>query len=168
MCKYVGCSMVKRQQMKHGLRNHRLYRTWQGMMSRCYNPKATSYKYYGAEGISVCDEWHNVATFINDMFPSFIEGLTLDRKKTSKNYSKDNCRWASKEVQNRNTRKIMITNKSGYRGVYWHKHSNKWVSRISVNRINICIGYFNTALEAAKVYDNYVLSNNLEHTINGV
>ena len=30
------------------------------------------------------------------------------------------------------------------------------------------IGYFQTALEAAKAYDSYVVSNNLEHTLNGV
>lgn len=37
-----------------------------------------------------------------------------------------------------------------------------------VNNKNKFIGYFNTALDAAKAYDKYVIDNKLEHTINGV
>lgn len=153
--------------MKHGLRKHRLYRTWQQMMSRCYNEKSTSYKYYGMIGIKVCKDWHNVVTFVNDMFPTFKEGLTLDRKNSNGNYEKDNCRWATKEVQNRNTRKIMSTNVSGYRGVYLSS-GKKYQTSISVNNKIIHLGTFKTAFEAAKVRDEYIIKNNLEHTRNFV
>ena len=34
-----------------------LYREWGYMKNRCYNPNSDSYKYYGARGIIICDEW---------------------------------------------------------------------------------------------------------------
>ena len=84
------------------------------------------------------------------------------------NYEKENCRWANKSTQQRNTRKLISTNKSGYRGVTWHKAKKKWNAQIKVNYKRIHLGSFLTALDGAKAYDKYVIDNNLEHTINGV
>lgn len=151
---------------KHNLSNHRLYGTWLQMIQRCNNPKSKYYKNYGGRGISVCNEWLDINSFINDMFPSFIEGLTIDRENPNGNYEKSNCRWATKQVQNRNTRKLQSNNTSGYRGVYWEKRCNKWFAQIMVNYKRICIGYFDNKLDAAKAYDKYVIDNNLEHTLN--
>lgn len=39
-------------------------------------------------------------------------------------------------------------NKSGYRGVSWHKPLRKWVVKVSHNGRNIHVGYFSTAEEA--------------------
>ena len=39
---------------------------------------------------------------------------------------------------------------------------------IVVNYEKIFLGSYNTQIEAAKAYDSYVISNKLEHTINGV
>lgn len=164
-----GCYNKQRRletKTTHGLTHHRLYKTWQGMMARCYSHKSPSYKYYGEIGISVCKEWHNVENFINDMYPTFCEGLTLDRKESSKNYYKDNCRWSNLDVQSRNTRILRSTNTSGYRGVNLKKGRNKYTSQILVSRKRIYLGTYNTAIEAAKAYDNYVIENNLEHTLN--
>ncbi len=33
------------------------YKRWDSMKQRCYNPKSNSYKWYGAKGVYVCDEW---------------------------------------------------------------------------------------------------------------
>ena len=150
----------------HNLRNHRLYKTWLGMLHRCNNPKAAGYKNYGGRGIEVCERWLKVENFIEDMFPTFQEGLTLDRKDTNGNYSPDNCRWSKRTTQTRNTRKIWSHNTSGYRGVSYYKLRNKWASCITVNRKNKFLGYFEDKIEAAKAYDKYVIDNNLEHTRN--
>ena len=152
--------------IKHNLRHHRLYNVWKSMKARCTNPKNTNYKSYGGRGITVCDKWLDINNFIDDMYPSFVEGLTLDRKENDKGYSKDNCRWATKIVQSRNTRRIRSNNTSGYRGVSWCASKNKWVSQITVNFLVIFIGRFNTSLESALAYDKYIANNNLEHTKN--
>jgi len=44
--------------------------------------------------------------------------------------------------QNQYNKTICSNNTSGSRGVSWHKKSNSWVVRISVNHKNKSIGYF--------------------------
>lgn len=148
----------------HNLTKHRLYGTWKMMMARCYNINHKFYSHYGENGITVCDEWHNPEAFINDMFPSFIEGLTLDRKESSDNYNKDNCRWSDKTTQARNIKTDRKNNTSGYKGVSILR--NKYQASISLNGKSIYLGVFNNSIDAAKVYDNYIIKNNLEHTKN--
>ena len=161
----MSCGCIKKT---HGLTYHRLYKTWNGMMQRCLNKKHPGYKDYGGRGINVCERWKDIKNFIDDMFPDFQEGLSLDRKDNNKGYSKENCRWINETIQNRNRRVIQKNNTSGFRGVYWCKDINKWKAVIGVNSKYKHLGYFVDKLEAAKVYDKYVLDNNLEHTINGV
>lgn len=151
---------------KHNLTNHRLYSVWYGMINRCTNPKSKDYKYYGGRGIIICKEWLEVKNFINDMYPTFIEGLTLDRINVNGNYEPNNCRWANNNIQHRNTRLLQSNNTSGYRGVCWHKVKRKWHCKIMVDYKNKHLGYFNTIIEAAKVYDQYIIDNKLEHTRN--
>lgn len=88
----------------HGLSEHRLYRTWHSMMTRCHSPKHRKYADYGGRGIEVCERWKTVENFIEDMYPSFVEGLTLDRTDNDKGYSPDNCRWATPKEQSANQR----------------------------------------------------------------
>lgn len=152
----------------HGLRSHRLYTTWSNMIKRCNNPKNKFYSYYGGRGITICDEWLNVTNFINDMFPSYVEGLSLDRIDSDGNYELNNCRWTTKAIQSQNTRRLSTSNTSGYRGVYFDKKINKWVSNITVNKKRIIIGNFIYKINAAKAYDDYVIINKLNHTINNV
>jgi hypothetical protein len=74
------------------------------MIQRCYNPKRNVYKYYGLLGVTVSDEWFNFETFCNDMKEKPNEKLTLDRINPYGNYSKENCRWATRTEQYYNTR----------------------------------------------------------------
>ena len=147
----------------HGLTYHPLYGTWKMMKARCYNPNTKRYEDYGGRGIQVCERWLDVKNFIDDMYPSWKEGVTLDRINVDGNYELGNCRWTTKAIQARNTRDICINNTSGYRGVSWYKSREKWGAYISVNNKKINLGYYPTALEAAKAYERYVRLNNLEH-----
>jgi len=88
------------------------------MKARCYCMSTTNFQYYGAMGITVCEEWrNNRLEFIDWALGSgYTHGLQLDRINVRGGYSPSNCRWVSRNIQNRNTRKIRINNKSGYRG----------------------------------------------------
>ena len=160
--KSCGCQSQKYRN-PHGLRYHPLYSSWIDMKRRCYSPKNKDYSYYGERGIQVCERWLDIKNFIEDMYPTWREGLSLDRIDVNGNYELENCRWATQSVQMQNTRDIQSNNTSGFRGVCWHKASNKWIAQILVNNIKINIGSFHTALEAAKSYERYVRLNNLEH-----
>ena len=169
--KSCGCLRLKQR----GLSAHRLYPIWRDMLRRCYNPKSSDYIRYGAIGVTVSKEWHDVKTFIEDMYPTFKEGLTLDKDKLCKEkgiyppiYSKDTCCWATKTEQVRITRRLSIDNTSGYRGVILDKRNNRYYARVMVNNKNISLGYHSTPLEAAKARDKYIIDNSLEHTLNDV
>lgn len=158
-----GC-LVGKPNITHGLSKHRLYGTWSSMINRCNNKDNHAYKDYGGRGISVCERWLNVANFIEDMYPSYQYGLSIDRINVNGNYEPDNCRWADKRTQTRNTRKLVSKNTTGYRGI--NISGKKYISRISTDNGRVYLGIFETAIEAAKAYDQYVIDNNLQHTRN--
>lgn len=86
----------------HGLSKHPLYQVWDGMKKRCYREGRKDYKHYGGRGIKMCEEWlgeGGLVRFIEDMYPSFEEGLELDRINVNGNYEKENCQWVSRREQ---------------------------------------------------------------------
>lgn len=161
--KSCGCVNFSK---KHGLGSNKFYQTWYGMLQRCTNLKSKDYKHYGARGITVCEEWLDVATFISwaEATHSNIEGYTLDRIDNDKGYSPENCRWVDKTTQALNQRK-MKNNKSGYVGVIWHIRNKKWCANIRINKILKQIGSFLTIEEAVQARDNYIIENNLPHKL---
>ena len=78
------CSRVSaaEKMKKHNLIKHPLYRKWQDMKKRCYNPKVDRYKNYGALGIKVCEDWKtDFMSFYNwSIENGWKEGLTIERK----------------------------------------------------------------------------------------
>jgi hypothetical protein len=59
---------------------------------------------YRDRGISVCDSWRgSFEAFLTDMGEP-PEGMSLDRVDNARGYSKENCRWATREEQNLNKR----------------------------------------------------------------
>lgn len=95
---------VKNPNYKHGLRKTRLYRIYQNVISRCYNPNATHYKNYGVRGITVCDEWRrDFMSFYNwSMSNGYNDTLSIDRIDNDGNYEPSNCRWVDCRIQSLN------------------------------------------------------------------
>jgi len=153
----------------HGLTGTRIMKIWTSMKQRCNNPNHTAYSYYGAKGITVCGTWLNDVAAFNQWAVSsgYQEDLTLDRIERTKGYSPENCRWETKTIQARN-RGINRNNSSGYKGVHVCSRSNGFIARITVNYESLHLGSFVCPKEAAKAYNLYVVTNNLEHTLNEV
>lgn len=47
----------------HGESRTHLYDVWHNMRQRCENPNSGVYRWYGAKGVKVCDEWHDFEGF---------------------------------------------------------------------------------------------------------
>lgn len=82
----------------------REYNIWGNMIYRCTNPNSHLYINYGGRGIKVCKSWLSFENFITDMGQRPSEKHSLDRIDVNKEYSKNNCRWASPKEQARNRR----------------------------------------------------------------
>lgn len=78
----------------HGFTKTDLYHVWTAMKSRCFNLKNNSFKWYGAKGIDVCDEWRNDFIKFRDwaILNGWEKGLQIDRKNNKLGYSPNNCR----------------------------------------------------------------------------
>jgi hypothetical protein len=87
----------------HGMHGTPTYKSWEAMKTRCTNPRSSSYADYGGRGVRVCSRWLSFEAFLADMGER-PDGKTLDRwPNKSGDYSPDNCRWATKLEQQRNT-----------------------------------------------------------------
>ena len=139
-------------------RKHKLYDVFRSMKTRCYKDTNKDYKNYGARGILV--EFIDYKDFIDWALQNgYEEGLEIDRKNNDGNYSKVNCRFVTKSINNMNRR---TTSNSGFKGVSLETRSGKYKARIK----NKFIGYYMTAIDAAKAYNQYIIDNGLHNQLN--
>lgn len=76
----------------------------------------------------------------------------LDHKNGNRSdNSIDNLRLAT-DSQNAANRKRRIDNRSGFKGVSWHKGTRRWCARISVRKKRRTIGYFPDPVTAHDAY----------------
>lgn len=82
------------------------YKTWLGMKRRCYDEKYKDYPNWGGRGIRVCERWlHSFVNFLEDMGPRPAGQYSIDRKESDKDYSPENCRWATVQEQGAENRR---------------------------------------------------------------
>lgn len=111
-----SCGCYRAEALKKARRTHgwsdkeRLYEIWLAMRKRCNNPNSPDYKWYGTQGVTVCEEWNDYGKFrewaiANGYNPDAKYGeCTIDRINPFGNYEPSNCRWVSFAVQSRNKR----------------------------------------------------------------
>jgi len=127
---------------------HPIYIAWRNMKGRCYNPSRYNYHKYGGRGIKVCERWFNLYdNFYEDMFPTWKEGLQLDRIENNGNYEPGNCRWSTRREQQLNRNPY---NKTGVKGV--KKHYNRFIAELHDGKIKRYLGSFKTIEEANEAY----------------
>ena len=77
----------------------------------------------------------------------------------------DNLRWVSRSQNQANGGKRQ--NKSSiYKGVSFHKASNKWLSQITIDKKQKNLGYFLTEIEAFDCRQKYIIENQLTEFYN--
>lgn len=106
LTKSCGCLRVEKNST-HGDYKSRLYRIYNGIKQRCLIPSDTGYKWYGARGITVCEEWLNDYQVFKEW--AFTNGyndtLSIERINNDGNYEPSNCKWIPLKDQPKHTRK---------------------------------------------------------------
>jgi len=86
---------------KHGLRNHWLYQIHQNMMKRCYDKNRDRYDRYGGRGIKVCERWHDIRYFVEDL-EHHDSSLSIERIDVNGDYCPENVTFIPMKDQARN------------------------------------------------------------------
>lgn len=147
-----GCVWEKAM-FKHGMSHTSFKECHVNMKARCDNENHPSYPNYGARGITYCDNWKTLNGFIEDMFESYVDTLSLDRVDVNGNYCKDNCRWVGMDVQGHNKRKL-----DGclfeYVGIKLNTNATRYVASVGFLGKGYYLATFDDIMDAVKAYDD--------------
>lgn len=94
-----------------------------------------------------------VTVFMHNELLGRKKGFEIDHQdRNGLNNQRSNLRYSTPS-QNRANVGLRKDNKSGYKGVSYYPKSKKWRAYIQVNKKWKQLGYFKTALDAARAYN---------------
>ena len=128
----------------HGGSNDRLYKVWSSIKTRCYNSHCRAYKWYGARGIKLCDEWMDYAAFRDWALSNGYDeaaskwSCTIDRIDVNGNYEPSNCRFITMKGQQNNRRSnTMVT-------LYGRTQTlQQWCEELGMKTSTVCMRFTN-------------------------
>lgn len=92
--------------------------------------------------------------FMHRVILNAPDGMEVDHKDgNGLNNMRENIRVAS-HAQNQANMSKHVDNKSGYKGVAWHRQNGKWRAEIRVKDQRIHLGLFDDPSDAACAYDD--------------
>lgn len=89
------------------------YRIWIGLRQRCNDQRYHGYDRYGGRGIRVCERWESFEAFLKDVGSRPSDEHSLDRIDNSGDYTPKNCRWATRNEQQRNKQDTFLVEAFG-------------------------------------------------------
>lgn len=110
-CGCYALNVFGKKYKTHGMSHTPEFKTWQGIMQRCYNHNNIRYENYGGRGIEVCKDWRDsFEAFYRDMGNKPSSKHSIDRIDVNGDYELSNCRWLSNlEQQSNKTNNLNIT-----------------------------------------------------------
>lgn len=133
--KSCGCyrrqftTMRNRETSKHRMSATAEYRIWRNLRQRCENPSDKDFNRYGGRGITVAPEWSSFEQFFADMGPRPSPAHSIDRINNDGHYSASNCKWATPNEQQNNTRRNLLIEHGGV-----IKTATEWARELGINR----------------------------------
>ena len=106
--------------------NKKLSTMWGNMKQRCYNPNSSGYKYYGGEGVTICEEWLTSCSAFKKwaINNGYEDGLSIDKdilcdklSISPKIYSPETCLFITVIENNGYTRRRNSTHKVSYNDI---------------------------------------------------
>lgn len=106
-CGCINREVTSKRSIKHGMYGTPEYIAWIAAKERTTNPHSQNYGHWGGRGIRMCAEWlDSFQAFYNYIGPKTSPKHSLDRINVNGNYEPGNVRWATKDIQQGNKRKV--------------------------------------------------------------